>query len=334
MGGWGCNWAATIIPEVREVKLVGCVDTNPASLRRAQELAHIPADICFKTLSEALEAVDVNAVLVTVSLPAHAAVARAALEAGKHVLLEKPFVETPEEALQLASLAKDRGLLLMISQNYRFFPAPQAAMTLIREQVLGKPGTVYVDFRWYNNNAPRGSNPYYAVPQPLLVDMSIHHFDLMRAVLDQEPRTVSCNVWNPPWSRYSGPPCANVTIEFDGGTTVAYRGSWVSTGPRTNWAGEWRMECERGDILWTSRGPGDSPDVDRVVVRPMGKAEREIPLPAISRTDRAGTLTEFATALQTGKQPVCTAEDNARSIAIMSAAVESSTVGHPIRLNL
>ena len=65
---------------------------------------------------------------------------------------------------------------------------------------MGAVGSVTVQFRKYANTAPRATNTHYRIRQPLLMDMSIHHYDLMRYVLGQEPRHVYCKAWNPAWS--------------------------------------------------------------------------------------------------------------------------------------
>src|SRR5262249_14687960 len=209
---------------------------------RAQKKLEIPAERCFSSLGDALAAVECDAVLVTTVLAAHVPVALEALAAGKHVLLEKPFAPTLADARRVVVAAAERGKLLMISQNYRFYPAVRTAAALVRDGTLGAVGAVNIDFRRYANSAPTEGHRHYALRQPLLLDMAVHHFDLMRMVLGQEPRQVSCHAWNPPWSKFAEPAAAAATINFDGGMVVSYRGSWVSPSPQTYWAGEWRME--------------------------------------------------------------------------------------------
>ncbi len=101
----------------------------------------------------------------------------------------------------------------------------------------------------------------------LLVDMSIHHFDLMRMLLGKEPTRIMAQTWNPSWSNFVDAPTGSALISFAGGAVVTYSGSWVSTAPQTNWAGEWHIECEHGEIIATSRG--EKPDY--VAIRPLGK---------------------------------------------------------------
>ena len=201
MGGWGRNWATNVIQPSEEVALVACVDLNAEMLVQTQQLLNMPEERCFQSLQSALAAVEAEAVLITGNLPAHVPLALEALQAGKHVLLEKPFAPTLAEAQQVVAMAANQNRVLMISQNYRFFPAVQAVIALIREGKLGEVGSVTIDFRRYNNSSDAKAHRHYQLWQPLLVDMAIHHFDLMRAVLSQEPTQISCLTWNPPWSQ-------------------------------------------------------------------------------------------------------------------------------------
>jgi predicted dehydrogenase len=341
MGGWGRDWAKNVIGFKRggEVGIVACVDADPASLDRARKELPLRSGSYFQSLGEAFAATSADAVLVTANLPGHVPLAMEALRAGKHVLLEKPFAPSLDEARQVVELAEHRGLVLMISQNYRFFPAVQVVRELVRSgdhspqsgQALGEVGAVSIDFRRYANSAAREGHRHYALDQPLLADMAIHHFDLMRAVLGQEPVEVDCRAWNPPWSNFEGPATAFATITFDGGAVISYRGSWVSPGPKTNWAGEWRMDCRGGEIAWTSRDDFGAL-ADRVTVRPPGKRPRRLELPTLSHIDRAGCLHAFAQAVATGEQPESSGRENLRSIALMAAAIESARTGKPVRV--
>jgi predicted dehydrogenase len=301
----------------------------PAALEQARGRLGISPECCFTSPEAAFAAVEADAALVTTSLAGHVPAALAALDAGKHELLEKPFAPSLAEARQLVEAAAERDRILMISQNYRFFPAVRTVAALVREGTLGPVGAVSIDFRRYANAAAREGNRHYALRQPLLLDMAIHHFDLMRLVLGQQPAQVLCHAWNPPWSKFAEPAAATAVISFDGGAVVSYRGSWVSPGPKTLWAGEWRMECERGEIFWTSRdntGAGS----DRVTVRPLGKPARRVELPELPAIDQAGSLAAFVQAIRSGHAPESSGRDNLGSLALAYAAIESAVSGLPV----
>jgi predicted dehydrogenase len=329
MGSWGRDWAWRVIPGVKTVKLVGCVDLDPEALALARAEAAIPAERCFTSIDVALQATRPDAVLVTTLLPGHIPVARAALRAGKHVLVEKPFARHVADARKLVQFAAERDLVLMVSQNYRFFPAVRKVARLMRGASLGELGQVSIDFRRNSPIGPNGPTSHHAYDEPLLVDMSIHHFDLLRFILGKEAKSVSCYSWNTEWSGFSGPPAAVASIIFDGGFVVSYRGSWISTGPGTPWTGEWRMEFERGEILWSSRGEDSSP-AELVVVQRRRGAPVSLATRAMKRIDRWATLAEFADAVRNHREPQSSGRENLGSLALMSAAVESATRRRPV----
>jgi predicted dehydrogenase len=323
LGAWGRDWARLVIPTVKEVELVGCVDSDPKALTTLQELTPITAHQCFATLDEALESTRPGAVLVTTTLEGHGPITRAALEAGLHVLVEKPFTETLGHARELVDLAAVRGLTLMVSQNYRFFPAARTAVRLVEEAALGRLRMIWIDFRRNDPVPPRKPRRHHHEAQPLLVDMSIHHFDLLRLVLRREPESVYCEAWNPEWSGFQGPPVAVASVVFPGGPVAGYRGSWISSGPETAWAGEWRMFFDEGEVFWTSRGEDNVLQESVTVKGPRGKPAA-VRMPPMPRIDRAGTLDEFAKAIRDGREPETSGRDNLGTIAFMTAAVESA----------
>ena len=326
LGGWGSSWATNIVAKNKDVETVAWVEIDAETLQQVQQRLGLPQERCFTSLEDALAATQAEAVLITASLPGHVPSARAALQAGKHVLLEKPFAPSVAQAQELVDLAEERGKLLMISQNYRYAPVVRTATKLVQEQAIGQVGTVNIDFRRYDNIQPFEEHRHYKIWEPLLVDMSIHHFDLMRLVIGQEPRQVVCKTWNPSWSKYVEPASGAITITFDGGAVVSYRGSWVSMGPQTNWTGDWHMEGEKGELIWSCRG--DQPEY--VTLRPLNKAASDIELPKLADIDRAGSLAAFVQAIQTNSVPETSGRDNLKTLALMFAAIESAKTGLPV----
>ncbi|CAN5138830.1 Gfo/Idh/MocA family oxidoreductase [soil metagenome] len=326
LGGWGRSWAAELTKRPDLVTTLAWVDVYPEMLVQLQ--AEVPVDParCFTSLAEALAAVDVDAVLVTAALPGHASVAIEALAAGKHVLVEKPIAATLADARAMVDAAAAADRTLMVSQNYRFYPAARAAAELIAGGTLGAVGAVSVAFRKYGTAAPAGTSPHYQLADPLLLDMSIHHFDLMRFVLGQEPVSVSCHAWNPTWSHFVDPASAVATVVFDGGAVVDYQGSWASTGEPTLWAGEWVVECAGGTVAWTGRD-NTTTDGDSVVVHPLEGEPYELELIADDVFDRLGSVAEFRSAIAEGREPMTSGRANLLTLDLTLGAIESSRTG-------
>ena len=328
LGGWGRDWTR-LVRASEDFAGMAFVDSSPEALALAVK-GGVPEERCFPSLQDALAATSADAVLITTGVGGHAPVALEALEAGLPVLVEKPFAATLAQAQEVVRVAGERGLPLMVSQNYRFHPAPLLAAQVVREERLGTPGFVEVDFRRDSARSRPPATAHHALPDPLLMDMAIHHFDLMRFVLGREPLRVSCTAFNPPWSPFRDPAAAAAEIEFGGGLVVSYRGSWASSGPITPWAGEWRMDAEGGEIRWTSR---DDPTPDHVTLRPLGGSPERLTLPDVPHLDRAGALAEFAAAIRGGRESASSGRENLGSLALAFAARLSARERRPVDLS-
>ena len=162
--------------------------------------------------------------------------------------------------------------------------------------------------------------------------MSIHHFDLLRAVIGTEPTSVDCRTHNPAWAGFKDPPEGTASIDFANDVTVSYRGSWVHPGPKTLWAGEWRMEFENGELWWTSRGDLQSELQDEAWLYDHYAQRSAVALPHLQRVDRAGALDAFVTAVSNGTEPESSGRENLGSLAFAHAAVESSLARAPVAI--
>ena len=332
LGWFGWSWGAEVLPSVPTVEVAAFVDVDAFVLRRVRDEIGMPAAGCFASLDEALTAVEADAVLVTLPTIYHAAIAAKALLAGKHVITEKPFTATLEEAATLIRLARERDRLLMVSQNYRHFPAAIAASDLVATRELGRPLAVTLDFRRWAGSGYR----YWTIRDPLLADMAVHHLDLMRMMLDQEAVEVSCRTWNVDGSGFTHDPAGAATILFDDGAVVSYRGSWVARAPETHWAGDWTVECEGGAFFWTCRASAPRTlEADRLAVLAQDGALEERSLRPLAHADRAGTIAAFALTILTGTAPprLSRGEDNIKSLALVEACIRSAARhGAPVRL--
>ncbi len=328
MGGWGRDWMS-VTAAVPTVEPVAWVDPSPEA-RAATAALGAPPHCIFSTLDEALAVVDADAALVTTQVEHHVPVALGALEAGLDVLLEKPFAPTLAEAVTAVRAAHAAGRTLMISQNYRHHPAPRAATALLAEGGIGAVTSVEVDFRRNGIRPADVRRRHQGVIHPLLVDMAIHHFDLMRMLLHAEPEWVDVAPIHPATSGYMDPPAAYATIGFAGGVPVSWRGSWISSGRRTPWGGEWRIEGTEGGLELATRGDADTPD--RLRLRTPGGSARPVSLEPMTALDRAGSTEAFVAAVRAGAEPETSARRNLPTLALTFAAVRSVTEGRRVRV--
>lgn len=327
LGAWGFSWSKDVIPNVPSVEMVGFVDTSPEAQQRVQTELGIDPKLCYSSLEDAAHRAGAVLAICTLRTEAHYPVVKRCLELGLHVLVEKPFTTTIAQGKELVALAKAQNKLLMVSQNYRHQPAPIAAAKLVASGKFGPLSMVSIDFR---RHGPSQGYRYWDMPDPLLADMSIHHFDLMRYVLGDEARRLSARTWNPPGSPFQFDPTGVVTIEFAKGTMVTYRASWMSSQPVTPWAGEWVMDGAEGTISWTSRDHfRDKRGPEKLALRPLDGEVEPVALDAIQFPDRTGTLSTIARVIETGEIPVgfSSGEDNLGSLALVQASILSASRG-------
>ncbi|MBV8812881.1 MAG: Gfo/Idh/MocA family oxidoreductase [Verrucomicrobia bacterium] len=191
---------------------------------------------------------EIDAVLVTASSPAHAPAVRVALLNGYHVLVEKPFTVDLDDAESLVVLARERDRILMVNQNYRFFPGPQTVQKLVRIGELGSIRAVAGQF-WCD----WPGKPYqHTMLHPMSLEMAIHHFDLVRFMFGAEAVSGWIHEWNPRRSPYRmGGALEALFIMGDKGARFpfSYTGSLVTTAPPVPWGGFWRFEFDEATLF-------------------------------------------------------------------------------------
>lgn len=79
---------------------------------------------------------------------------------------------------------------------------------MLRERRLGKIASVCIDFRHDSGLTRSREDKHAKLRHPLLIDMAVHHFDLLRMLLGADPQEMECRAWNPPGSAYCEPPAA------------------------------------------------------------------------------------------------------------------------------
>ena len=304
-GAMGREWIR-MLRDSPDAVLVGLVDLDVELATTAAEGLDVVVgdslvDVALRSGAEAV---------VNVTVPqAHRVVNEQALRAGLPVLCEKPLSPTVAEALRQVALADLTGSLLMVSQSRRYFDHLAAFRGAVRQ--LGPLGAVTASF-FHEDHEP-GFREQMA--HPLLVDMSIHHFDQLRHATGDEPVAVRCSSWSPPWSWFAGDAAATAEFELASGAHFSYAGSRCTPGLQTSWNADWHVRGERGSAHW---------DGDDVVEVEADGVTVELP-------DRAegiaGALEEFVAALRTGSTPSTEVRANVLSLAMVEGAVRSSERG-------
>jgi len=123
------------LSEVPEIKVMAVADIIQERADKTAETWHIPR--AFSDYHDLLQDDEIEAVIITTFNQAHRAPTIDALQAGKHVLLEKPMAATLEDAIAIARAAHRSDKLTMIALKTRYSPVMQAAKTIMDAGTLG-----------------------------------------------------------------------------------------------------------------------------------------------------------------------------------------------------
>lgn len=329
LGLWGRSWAG-VVRDAEGFELAAVVDPAPEALIFAEEKLGIPPDSGYASLGEALEKTDCDCVLVVTPPETHHGVVIEALEASKHVLVEKPLDTTLSGACALVEAANRAGRVLMVSQNYRFNAPFRAAQGLVRSGALGKLVCVKISCRRDTRALFPPGDFRYSMRHPYAMDMAVHHLDLLRAMTGREVRWIHGRSWRAPDSPFHHHPAVAALIDMEDGMPVVYEGTWAHRGPETSWNGEWEVAGEAGLLTWS--GAREDRSVGEVLLEPWGEAPRAVKQPRLALTERAAVLQALIAAIESGEEPETCASDNLGSLAAMLGLVESIESGAPVEI--
>lgn len=169
------------ICSLESARLVGVTDVNDeAALQQARQVGAR----FYPTMENLLEDPAVDAVTIAVPHPLHATLAIQALQAGKHVLTEKPMAVTPSQADGMVLAAREAGLKLGVIMNCRIESGPSRMRAIVREDGLGEiyqTTLVHAAFRtqhYYDSASWRGT--WSGEGGGVLLNQSIHYLDILQ----------------------------------------------------------------------------------------------------------------------------------------------------------
>lgn len=328
-GFWGGEWLRTLAT-IEGAVIAGTASTTasggpelPADAPVAPDFRH------FGDYRAAISEASADAVIIALPTPLHADAVLRSIEAGRHVLCEKPLAQNREEvAACLAASANRPDLTVMVQQNYRRRPWAQLVRSKIDEGLVGTVGHIAIRFRQPEMLVGIRA----ALANPLLQDMGIHHMDLIRFLSARDAREMYAGEYRPSWSLFDGRPGFDAVITMDGGVQVSYSGSWAGRGRATGWDGDWWIEGERGllevvdlNVTFYPNPENDPTTTETPVAEPV-----PIEVPPLPLDDLQSSFDHFRRAIELGEEPDTGIQDNAHSIAMVFAAEQAMRQGRPV----
>lgn len=328
VGGWGTSWLNTMGEFKERAAYAALVDVDDVALTAARARTGVPASRCFSSLEQALGSVQADSVLCVVPPKHHEPVITMALEAGLHVLTEKPITDTMEASRRVVDRARCSKGTLMVSQKGRFNPWVRRFREAVQNQDVGPLSHLTLHFRAAEFFWGLGSDFRHRIEDPLLLEMSIHHFDLIRALLGRDPVDVCGSSWNTPWSSFAGDVAASLRFTMDDGTPVVYEAYIRSSGDLTSWYGDIRAECAEGVVTMAyphlylaHRGATQWPRVQ------VSAPRHDLMVVSEPHDGQAFAFREFLDATDEGRVPESSGAENLVSVAMLFAAIDACHTG-------
>jgi predicted dehydrogenase len=304
------------------VEVVALVDIDRDTLKDASQLLNVPDELCFLNPDEAWANVEADMVIDSTPQLYHHTNAMQAFAGGKHLIVVKPMSDAWETGAAMVEEAERRGLKMVVAQQLRFHPVIMKIREMVQSGALGQVGYIHQDAFFVRE----GYSGSYPQPYPLLVQGSIHFFDYLRWVLDQDALTVWADCWNPPWTEGEGMRCAYVAFEMSGGCRVCYRGI-ATADDHTNWTCNWRIEGEKGILKVVN---------DRVYLNdeevPVAWEDEidisDLNLPVLNKM----VFEQFIRYLEKDEEPGFSGRNNLNSLEMAFGAIKSSQTGRKYKM--
>jgi myo-inositol 2-dehydrogenase / D-chiro-inositol 1-dehydrogenase len=334
-GRVAASWHLPALANVPEATVVALADRD---VGRAHSLAaHAPGARVSADYRELLADSAVELVAVCVPVADHPEVAIAALEAGKHVLVEKPLALSLDGCERIVAAANAAPGKAAVGFNQRELPLARHARDVRRSGQLGEIQVLRTTAM--SDSRLRGDDPPWRWSRSLgggvLIEHAIHHFDLWRFLLDDEIEEVFC--------LHSGDDeSATVTARAGRGALVV--GTFSDVTPTANDLelcgvdGRLQVSCLRFDGV-DRQARGEIPGA------PAGRLRRTIRLPgqlgpALGDLRLGGSFAatftrqwrRLITSVREDRPVECSLQDGVRAVGILLAVLESTNARRPVEV--
>ena len=254
------------------------------------------------------------------------------LNAGAHVLVEKPMASTDEEAAAMIEAARKNGVYLMVGHNQRLMPPHAKARQILEKGELGKVLTFRTSF---GHPGPEGwsvdgrESWFFRKEEAVMGamgDLGVHKSDLIRYLLNDEVSQVTAFIDTIDKEGTDVDDNATVLLRMKSGAIGTLVASW------TYYKGE-----DNSTVLWCQNGVmkiGTDPE-DQIIVELRNGTVERYNVGAIATNDKQETscvIDAFITSIKTKTPPSITGEEGRKSLAVILAAFEAQATGKVISL--
>jgi len=305
------------LPTLFEV--VGLVDLDADRLTPVLAANGLPAHLGFTSYDEALTRTNCDAVVIATWARTHAGLVEQALRAGKHVMVEKPFVLNLEAGQHLLELAAAQDRKIAVTQQWRYMPGQRT----VRRLMSGQPQTGHL----HTYKARGGEYPDSEHAQ--LWQMTVHEVDSLIAMMNQPIVEVYGHSYRPPATTWKRESTATAELKFRNGCHMVL----VSTSDSRVWATEFRVECEHAALVHRSKALSPPEELYVGHDRELGLQPLPIdPGPEISLDQQVAA--GFAAWVQGGPEPETSGRNNLQVVGVLDALIRSGESAAAVPVSL
>lgn len=327
-GYWGPNLVRNFA-EVDGAHVVAVCDRRPERLALAK--SRYPY---IETTDVAMEVVAdprIDAIVIATPVSTHFELARQALRAGKHVLVEKPLAATSDEAERLIEEANRRRLILMVDHTFVYTGAVRKIRELITDGVLGQ---------LYYYDSVRVNLGLFQHDVNVIWDLAVHDLSIMDYVLPQRPVAISATGM----SHVPGQPenIAYITLFFADSLIGHIHVNWLAPAKvrRTLIGGSQKMivydDLEPSEkVKVYDRGITLTDDPESIYRMLIGYRTGDMWAPQVDMTEALRTeVLHFIRCIEEGERLITDGEAGLRVVRTLEAATRSiSNRGQPVELS-
>ncbi len=318
-GYWGPNLVRNFA-EIPEAQVRTISDFKPELLAKAQ--ARYPTIQVTTDCRDIFADPKIDAVAIATPVSTHFDLALTALQAGKHVLVEKPMTVSSEQAMRLIDEAERRNLVLMVDHTFVYTGAVRKMRDLVVTKVIG-------DIYYYDS--VRVNLGLFQHDVNVIWDLAVHDLSIMNYVLPYKPYAVSATGM----IHVPGEPenIAYLTLFFEGNLIAHIHVNWLAPVKvrRTLIGGSQRMivyddlePSEKVKIYDKGITVNGNNSAEKVYQMLIGYRTGDMWSPHLDMTEALRTEgLHFINCIKTGDRPITDGEAGLQVVRILEAATES-----------
>ncbi len=303
-GQWGKNHAR-VYKELPSTELVAVCDVNA---ERAKAMADQYGVKAYSDSTEMLKDKQIEAVNVCTWSTILFQEAQKALNAGKHVLVEKPMSTSPQQAEKLVQMAQENGLHLTVGFLMRFIPGLQQIRQSVENKKIGELvcATAKRVSQWPERIGDVG----------VVKDTAIHDIDVMNYIFDQYPTSVYANMGSMRIKKFED--YAQIMLTYEGGRTAFIEANWLTPYKTRSLTATGSEAIMRLDYITQ----------DFWIEQKTETVQPRLPFQEPLKAE----LQHFVDCIVEKKKPLVTGEDGVKALKVATAAIESSAKNTAIQL--